>query len=207
MPHQPIIPAGQWPNLSRTDRNEPQRVEPALAMDASLADVLGVEGATLAADQLFSIGPVPDRGTSPRGRSHLRGRRARSVAARAWWGLCHRLPAGPARSAGCRDRGSAAPRGGPCGPRAVVRVGSAGGHIACGGARAAGPGPRAGVRVGPVAGSLGRGVGAGRFAGGCPVAGCSGGRGIAGRVTFVRQVGRGGFRRSGAAFAAGGSGL
>lgn len=207
MPHQPIIPAGRWPNLSRMDRNKPQRVEPALAMDASHLDVLGVEGATLAADQLLSVGPVPDRGASPRVGSHRRRRRARALAARTGRGLCDRLPAGPAGSADRRGGSPAARFGGPIGPRAVVGTGPARGHASGGGARAGGSGSGAGGRGRLVAGDLVRGGGAGCFAGGSPAAGCSGGRGIAGRVTFVRQVGRGGLRRSVAAFEAGGSGL
>lgn len=213
MPHQPIIPAGRWPNLSRTDRNEPQRVEPALAMDASLEDVLGVEGATLAADQLLSNGPVPDRGASSGGRPRRRGGRAGAATARAGRGLCDRLPAGPSGQVGRGGAGAAPGRGGPRGQRAVVGTGASCGDAARGGARAGGPGSRDGAGGGPVAGARGPGDGgragvvAGRFAGRRALAGCSGGRGIAGRVSFVRLVGRGGLRRAGAAFDAGGSGL
>lgn len=213
MPHQPIIPAGRWPNLSRTDRHKPQRVEPALAMDASLEDVLGVEGATLAADQLLSNGPVPDRGATSRGRPRRRGRRAGVAAAGSGRGLCNRLPAGPSGQVGRGGAGAASRRGGPLGQRAVVGTGASRGHASGGGARAGGPGSRDGAGGGPVAGARGPGGGgragvvAGQFAGRRALAGCSGGRGIAGRASFVRHVGRGGLRRAGAAFDAGGSGL
>lgn len=213
MPHQPIIPAGRWPNLSRTDRHEPQRVEPALAMDASLQDVLGVEGATLAADQLLSNGSVPHRGASSRGRPRRRGRRAGAAAARSGRGLCDRLPAGPSGQVGRGGAGAAPRRGGPRGLGAVVRTGASCGHASGGRARAGGPGSRDGAGGGPLAGARRPRAGrrarvvAGRFAGRRALAGCSGWRGIAGRVSFVRLVGRGGFRRAGAAFDAGGSGL
>ena len=209
MPHQPIIPSGLRPNLSRNDRLEPQRVEPALAMNASLADVLGVEGATLAADQSLSFGSFAGRGSLAAGAAACTtARRRRADSSWSRRRLCDRLSAGSSRAAGRRGgtcRGGRGARG--SGP--AFGAGFACGHAARGGAGAGGSGPGARGRIGAFAGAVGRrGRGWGRGdTDHCPAAGCSGGRGIAGRVTFVRQVGRGGLRRSGAAFEAGGAGL
>lgn len=212
MPHQPIIPSGLRPNLSRTDRLEPQRVEPALAMNASLADVLGVEGATLAADQSLSFGSFTGRGclASAAAASGPAGR-CRADSSGSGRRLCDRLSAGSSRAAGRRGGAGGRERG-TRGSGPAFGAGFAGGHVAGRGAGAGRSGPRAGCRGGYLAGDFGRRGGWGRGSergdtGHCPAAGCSGGRGIAGRVTFVRQVGRGGFRRSGAAFEAGGAGL
>lgn len=207
MPHQPIIPSGLRPNLSRNDRLEPQRVEPALAMNASLADVLGVEGATLAADQSLSFGSFAGRGSLAAGAAACTtARRRRADSSGSGRRLCDRLSAGSSRAAGCRGGACRGGRGSR-GPGSAFGACFACGHAARGGAGAGRSGPGAGRRIGAFASAFDR-RGSGRGdTGHCPAAGCSGGRGIAGRVTFVRQVCRGGFGRAGAAFDAGGSGL
>lgn len=183
MPDLPIIPVGPRPNLSRTDRIEPQRVEPAFAISVPLS-TRGVEGATLESDRSRSVRTVPLR-ASP-GPSWPRR------------GLCDRLPAGCQRASAGVGNGSTGGgqfgfwRSGGSGRTLLTRL--AGWHVAGGGACAGGSEPCAcrDTRHAPRLGESGRRATAHGFAHG---------------FSFVRTAGRVDFRRDGTAPVPGGSGL
>lgn len=186
MPDLPIIPVGHRPNLSRTDRIEPQRVEPAFAIGVP-SGTRGVEGATLESDRSRSVRTVPHR--------------AGPGANRAWRGLCNRLPAGcPRAFEGVGGVGHGSPDGRRGGVRWSGGSGRtllacfAGRHVAGGGACAGGSGPGAcrDARHAPRLGGAGRRATDHRFALG---------------FSFVRNAGRGDFRRDGTAPVPGGSGV
>jgi hypothetical protein len=184
MPDLPIIPVGPRPNLSRTDRIEPQRVEPAFASSMP-SGMRGVEGATLESDLSRSVRTGHNRhGAGP-----------------TWTrrGLRHRVSPGRQRPPGGRGGGNSGRecnRGciEPAGPGRALGIGVTGRHPAGGGARAGGSGPRAcrDSRHGSRLGDTGRRTTAHRIAHG---------------FANVRHAGRGDFRRNGTAPVPGGSGL
>lgn len=183
MPDLPIIPVGLRPNLSRTDRIEPQRVEPAFAIGVPLS-TRGVEGATLEPDQSRSIRTALKRHSlGPSGTRR---------------GLRHRVPTGRQGAAVGEGGGGIGADGGAglgsFGSGRTLHTCVAGRHVAGGGTRAGGSGPGAcrDARHAPRLGDAGRCTADHRFALGFP---------------FVRYAGRGDFRSDGTAPVPGGSGL
>lgn len=180
----PIIPVGLRPNLSRTDRIEPQRVEPAFAISVPLC-TRGVEGATLephrsrsVRTQFFRFGSCPSRA-----RRGLRNR------------LQARLPRpsrGVSSSRGLLSPAGESPRSDGSGRTLLPR--SSRWHPARSRTSARGSGPRARrySRHAPRLGDEGRRATARRFALG---------------FSSVRFAVRGGLRRAGPAPVPGGSGL
>lgn len=185
MPDLPIIPVGPRPNLSRTDRIEPQRVEPAFAISVP-SGTRGVEGATLESDLSSSVRT-----------GHLRHSLGSSWTRR---GLRYRVPTGHPRASGrFGDDGHCFGECAEWKPRSAgsgrtLLACSSRRHIAGGGAGAGGSGPGAcrDARHAPRLGDAGR---------------CTADHRVALGFSSVRTAGRGDFRRDGTAPVPGGSGL
>jgi len=183
MPDLPIIPVGLRPNLSRTDRIEPQRVEPAFAISV-IFNTRGVDGATLEPDQSRSVRTALIR--------HCTG----SIGTRR--GLCNRVSTGHPRASG-RNFGHGLGSGGGAGCRSAgsgrtLFARSSRRHAAGRGTGAGGSGPGAcrNTRHAPRLGDAGR---------------CSADHRFALGFSSVRNAGRGDFRRADTAPVPGGSGL